>query len=329
MIAGTHADNEGILVGLDAGTYNVRKATCTYYCITCNGWWTALLTGTPFTIPKGSGTTLQLQDQWNTGATYSLSGNYASNNTAVATIGATNGTVNGIAPGSPNFTGTGNDFVYISNYCAVDPICNSRSSPQGSGGGTVVSATISQRTSSTVSSDDAALSSYQNAVGTTNLGNIIENGNVRGCGIGLETIGSVAPSNYTGSVIMHRTIVNQGHYVNSTDAGGGTPANTDDTSPSNFRDDNPQSGGSAGKVYDLDGPGLHPSAVDGKTYRYRTNFSAYATLSDGTLISPSPGFFFYVRLSCQLTGPGYVFINDVPGDNQIGIGTTNTTWNLQ
>jgi hypothetical protein len=137
MIAGTHADNEGILVGLDAGTYNVRKATCTYYCITCNGWWTALLSGTPFTIPKGSGTTVQLQDQWNTGATYNLSGNYTSNNTSVATIGATNGSVNGVAPGSANFTGSGNDFVYISNYCAVDPICNSRSSPQGSGSGNV------------------------------------------------------------------------------------------------------------------------------------------------------------------------------------------------
>lgn len=44
---------------------------------------------------------------------------------------------------------------------------------------------------------------------------------------------------------------------------------------------------------------------------------------------PSPGYFFYVRLSCQWLGPGYVFVNDVPGDNQIGLGTTNTTWNLQ
>jgi hypothetical protein len=73
----------------------------------------------------------------------------------------------------------------------------------------------------------------------------------------------------------------------------------------------------------------HPSGIDGITYRYRTNLYTYATLPDGTPISSSPGYFFYVRLSCQWVGPGYVFINDVPGDNQIGIGTTNTTWNLQ
>jgi hypothetical protein len=64
-------------------------------------------------------------------------------------------------------------------------------------------------------------------------------------------------------------------------------------------------------------------------YRYRTNFSAYATLPDGSVASPSFGYFFYVRFSCQLTGPGYVFVNDVPGDNQIGLGSTPTTWNLQ
>ena len=75
--------------------------------------------------------------------------------------------------------------------------------------------------------------------------------------------------------------------------------------------------------------GFTSSGIDGITYRYRTNFYTYASLPDGTLISPSPGYFFYVRLSCQWVGPGYVFINDVPGDNQIGIGTTNTTWNLQ
>ena len=142
-IAGTHADNEGILVVLDAGTYNVRKATCTWYCITCNGFWSASLIGTPFTIPQGGGTTLTLQDQWNTGATYSLSGNWTSSNTSVATVGANNGSVNGVAPGSSNFTGTGQDYVYTSNYCAVDPICGPQSSPQGSGGGNVITLTLS------------------------------------------------------------------------------------------------------------------------------------------------------------------------------------------
>jgi hypothetical protein len=39
---------------------------------------------------------------------------------------------------------------------------------------------------------------------------------------------------------------------------------------------------------------------------------------------------FFVRLSCSFdsSGAGHL-VNDVPGDNQIGLGTTKTTWNLQ
>lgn len=36
-ISGAHAENEGILVAVDAGIYNVQKATCAYTCINCNG----------------------------------------------------------------------------------------------------------------------------------------------------------------------------------------------------------------------------------------------------------------------------------------------------
>jgi hypothetical protein len=105
------------------------------------------------------------------------------------------------------------------------------------------------------------------------------------------------------------------------------PPGSDDTSLATFQDSNPQSGGSAGKVYDLDAPGKHPPSVDGKTYRLRVNFSTYAAQPDGTAISPS--YNFYVRLSCTQTSSGYQLVNDVAGDNQIGPGTTKTSWNLQ
>jgi hypothetical protein len=92
-------------------------------------------------------------------------------------------------------------------------------------------------------------------------------------------------------------------------------------------DSNPQSGGSNGKVYSVDAPGIGPSLADGNTYRARLNFFAWGELPDVTAVSPN--YSFYLRVSCQKTANGFVFINDVPGDNQIGVGSTPTTWNLQ
>lgn len=102
---------------------------------------------------------------------------------------------------------------------------------------------------------------------------------------------------------------------NSTDLGG-EKSNTDDTSNAIYQDQNPQSGGSAGKVYDLDAPGAKPTSADGNTYRVRTNYYAYATLLDGRPISTN--YYYYVRASCKKTSSGLQFASDVAGDNQVG-----------
>src|SRR5205807_2481880 len=152
-------------------------------------------------------------------------------------------------------------------------------------------ATITQNTSGPVSNDDAASSNYQSAVGTTNLGPIIASGFLKGYLAGNEDVGTITPSGYTGTVTLHRFIVSDAAYTNSTRTGGVT--NQDDTAQAQGRDDNPQSGGSEGKVYDVDAPGATPPNVDGNTYRYRGNFYAYAALPDGTKISSN--YNFYVR----------------------------------
>ena len=115
---------------------------------------------------------------------------------------------------------------------------------QPSGGDDVVSAVISQRISGTVSSDDAALSNYQTAEGTTNLGPIIGTGTANGCFVASEDVGTITPNSYTGTVTLHRFIVSDATYTNSTSTGGVT--NQDDTADPHLRDDDPQSGGSAG-----------------------------------------------------------------------------------
>jgi hypothetical protein len=82
-------------------------------------------------------------------------------------------------------------------------------------------------------------------------------------------------------------------------------------------------------VYLMDAPGMYAENVDGNVYRGRWNFLAYAELPDGTVVSPD--YYFYVRVSCQRTSTGVQFVNDpnIPGDNQIGIGSTPTTWDLK
>jgi hypothetical protein len=47
-ISGSHAENEHILVAIDSGTYNVRKATCSNSCQECDGYSSASLIDNPF-----------------------------------------------------------------------------------------------------------------------------------------------------------------------------------------------------------------------------------------------------------------------------------------
>jgi hypothetical protein len=133
-IAGTHADNEEILVALDAGTYNVRKATCSYYCISCDGTVLAFAVVSPFSVPKGGTYQLSFTGQNNNGSQYSASGTWSSNKTSVATVtsinSGSNGRVTGVSPGTATFTASAFGSVYSSSYCAYDPHCPYNSSIQ-------------------------------------------------------------------------------------------------------------------------------------------------------------------------------------------------------
>jgi hypothetical protein len=138
-LSGAQADNQEILVTMDAGTYNVRKATCTYYCISCNGTTYVYTVLDPFYLAKGGQTTLNLMAQQNTGGTYSLYGSsWSSNNNSVATVGSTTGVVTGVAPGSVTISAyLSSTPWYNSNYWYYDPFCPYYNSASGSGGGNI------------------------------------------------------------------------------------------------------------------------------------------------------------------------------------------------
>ena len=136
----------------------------------------------------------------------------------------------------------------------------------------------------------------------------------------------MTPSTYTGAI-------HHGHYqrrglvygVHGSNGGHHFAPGTVDTSNPQFQDTDPQSGGSGGKAYDLDAPGI--SRRCSQVGRIRYNFAESAQLPDGTHVSNEVDF--YVRVSCNWGSAGNSFRNEFSGDNVLGLGTTATTWNLQ
>lgn len=420
-LAGSLGDNQHILVAMDAGTYNVKKATCGLYCQTCNGVTSFTLVVTPFSVPVTQKTQESFHENWNTGNYYddTATSTWTSSNTALATVQT--GLVTGVSPGSPNISARYiyNDPLYTSYWCEgsswscpysytsgsgtasgnvtpsvsfsstqvqvgqnatisatvtpsanTTPISLSISSPasivsptgtftqstsvivHGLSVGTATltatvsnsdgtkptvgstsfqvvppppSVTISQNNSGTIAAADTARSGYHQVTGTYTLG--VQANSVDACFAGLEDVGTVNPSNYSGTLQFHRTLTSCGTYKNSstpTDCGS-TPR--PDGPPSTALDGDPSSSG--GKIFDWDAPGVASGTLAGSVYRFRANFSDVATLSDGVTTVSSP-YNYYVRLSCKFDSSGNASLDTtVPGDNQIGQGTTKTSWNLQ
>ncbi|MGH9734949.1 MAG: hypothetical protein ACRD8A_10215 [Candidatus Acidiferrales bacterium] len=224
--------------------------------------------------------------------------------------------VDGVSTGNVTITGE-----------ITDESTGCRASAQNSN--TVLGITISQRAVSgeSISSDNGAKPNDLGASGTISLGPIIRTGMLVGCGVAVETVGTVSPSTYTGSIVIRRTVVSDGTYTNSTYTGEPKTPGEDDTSFAEYQDQDPQSGGSSGKIYDYDDAGIDPTGT-GTPYRLRFNYTVYAATSDGTIVSTQSSF--YVRMSCEGTSNGgYQFATDVAGDNIWGTGSTLTSWNLQ
>jgi hypothetical protein len=193
---------------------------------------------------------------------------------------------------------------------------------------TVVQVTLSIRTNGTVSNDNIGGIQYNTVLGTLNLGTFQSSGTGNQLWRnGVELVGTISPSSYTGAVRLSRKIVG-GHTYNGSANYLPAPVG-DDTSDVTLRDDDPQSGGSGGKVYDLDAPGVAPSAAHpvGTILRMRVNFAQYAESPQGYRLSPD--FAWYHRISVKKTATGNVLDTTIAGDNKASAGMTNTTWNLQ
>jgi hypothetical protein len=321
---------------MDSGVYNVRKATCGQHCVWCNGE-TKMWIDVP-AIGVGGNAQLTSTDQWNTGYQYDLTDEsyWTSYETNIATIGSTTGLATGISAGTATFEAQAQDFLYV--YSCAAPACPVQGKIQASGNGTVTkpTATVTLRDGNTeqVSATDGVSTLYKGYVGSLNLGIISGKWGVNnnGCIAGSELVGAVSPSTFTGNVTVKRTVTSEGCWQGSAPIACPAPGLGDDTG--DWYTTNPQEntpGGSAnGQVYNLDAPGISELKNTSSPVRVRFNFTAYAVGPDG-ITKIAPDVTYYVRISCMNNSAGVAQLktDGSSSDNQIGLGSTKTTWNLQ
>jgi len=101
-ISGTEGDYENILVAMDAGTYNVRKATCFQFCHGCFGVTSYSVSPSSFAIATGSQQQLTFIANWTNGNQTSESGSWSTSNSSLASVGS--GLVTGVGSGSVTIT---------------------------------------------------------------------------------------------------------------------------------------------------------------------------------------------------------------------------------
>jgi len=135
-LGGSHGDVEHILVAMDSGTYNVRKATCGTNCVYCDGY-------TSFAMNPGSATFAVQRTQlyqfigtYSSGTHYNVANGWSSSNTPVATINSS-GVATGLSLGSANFITSFDDPVYVGQVCSGGDYNCPSASGSPSGGGTV------------------------------------------------------------------------------------------------------------------------------------------------------------------------------------------------
>jgi len=339
-ISGSQAENQHILVAIDAGNYNVRKATCGYVCFSCDGYTSYGISPSSFTVPVGGTQAMQFLVNYDSGFQFNdtLYTDWTSTNSSVVSVGVPNTNYDiatGVAAGSATITA--DDTYYNPPYVPYQcfpagmncPITENQLGGEASASVVSASITLHSSTSQSVSGSDSASGEYESITGTSGLGvRTATQSLFKACFAGLEFAGAVSPSGYSGTLHLHRTLLSCGTYDQSNTSVGCGTTPRDDSSGSSLVDDDP--GTSGGNIYDLDTPGVQNGNSSNSVYRFRANFSEYATLDDGvTVVSTSP-VNYYVRVSCQFDGSGNPSLNTaVSGDNQVGSGTTNTSWNLQ
>lgn len=133
-IAGSIAEHQHILVAIDSGTYNVRKATCSSGCQECDGYTTASLIDGSFDMAVGGTHQQTFTLTYGSGSQINFNGqsSWSSNQTSVATVAG--GLVRGVSAGSATISAlVQNVPVQVGQFCGGGS-CPITSFNDGSGG---------------------------------------------------------------------------------------------------------------------------------------------------------------------------------------------------
>jgi Bacterial Ig-like domain (group 2) len=122
-ISGTGGESQHILIALDAGTYNVKKATCNIRCKYCNGATAFDLAADPLAVTVNGTAQMTLTAQYNTGNQYDLtaSSTWTSSNKSVATVNG--GLVTGVSAGTMSLGADDGSVPDYGQVCALVPSC--------------------------------------------------------------------------------------------------------------------------------------------------------------------------------------------------------------
>jgi hypothetical protein len=135
-IAGGQAAHQPILIAVDSGTYNVRKATCGPNCITCDGFVQVTAAPDSFFMLMGQTTQFYFTGTWSDGTEDDgLSGSWYSSATSVATVDANSGlaTAVGAGPVTIYFT-PGSEPLGVGYICGTNGVCPTGDFTAGAGG---------------------------------------------------------------------------------------------------------------------------------------------------------------------------------------------------
>jgi len=141
-IQGTRSDVEHIFVNMDAGIYNVKKATCGWKCEYCSGasdWW---IVDDPFAVPVTQNHQLTYWVQLHGGnqLNETSGSDWSSTNNGVATVST------GLVHGASTGTATIDAYIDLDIYgqvCGGPPECPFDDGLQAGSGGDVISVAIS------------------------------------------------------------------------------------------------------------------------------------------------------------------------------------------